>query len=125
MFIADQPQFSHDEEAKRKERTRLFEERKAGTEEYCNECLALLCFPQSLHVNHPRRFQGGATYGEDGTGQKCGKCTIKFQLPQVEDLYGPPELGRLQVHYPEYPLSLPSDLEGSAKRFEMLGKKKA
>ena len=52
-------------------RERLFNERRAGIEEYCCVCLRLLGFPQSLHYNDPRRHQGGMSYVGDGTGQLC------------------------------------------------------
>lgn len=74
MFIADMPQGAkaHIEQI-RKARAQTLGQRIAGKMEFCNLCLRELDFPKTLHIDHHKRFEGGATYTE-GCGQTCATC---------------------------------------------------
>lgn len=74
MFIADMPQgVKAQVEQVRKARAQILGQRIAGRMEFCCLCLRELDIPKTLHIEHHKRYEGGASYTE-GCGQTCGKC---------------------------------------------------
>lgn len=58
---------------------------KAGHEEFCSVCFALMGFSKLRNINDPVRFKNDAAYIE-GLGQVCSHCNNKEKKSALSEI---------------------------------------